>query len=304
MIRRGAIRDTYDVDTNLLRAFVEVARRRSFSAAARELGYTQSAVSQQVAALETDLGVALLHRRPVAPTEAGERLLEHAAPILLRLDAARADVRRLSGAPPTRLLVGASPLADTRRVTTACAQLQRSMPRVSLTLRVTGRDAVVSGVAEADLDLGFVDGVTAASDPLHLLDAGPLTTVATSEGPVVVAMPKAHPFAGRRRLALADLVDARWVDAPDTATPLTHLRAVVRADGFPAGLRYDGTDVHTLLALVAAGGGLALLPEPVVRRCPELTGVPLAEPRLVHRTELVHGTVTGPAGELAAAIRA
>ncbi|MET9068909.1 LysR family transcriptional regulator, partial [Streptosporangium sandarakinum] len=70
------------MDPHLLRTFVTVVRRRSFSAAAEELGYTQSAVSQQVAALEADLGLTLLRRRPVAPTRAGERLLEHAGPLL------------------------------------------------------------------------------------------------------------------------------------------------------------------------------------------------------------------------------
>ncbi len=80
------------METHLLRTFVAVARLASFSAAAAELGYTQAAVSQQVAALENDLKTQLLSRRPVGPTEAGARLLEHAGPILLRLDAARADV--------------------------------------------------------------------------------------------------------------------------------------------------------------------------------------------------------------------
>ncbi len=123
---------------------------------------------------------------------------------------------------------------------------------------------------------GLVDGVTAASDPLHLLDAGPLTTTAIAEGPVVITMPNAHPQAGRDRLGLEDLVDARWIDAPDTATPLTQLRTIARADGFHASLRYDRTDVHALLALVSAGGGLALLPQPVVQGRPDLAGVPLA----------------------------
>ena len=68
------------MDVRLVKTFVVVARCASFSEAARELGYTQSAVSQQVAALERDLGVALLHRRPVALTSAGTRLLEHARP--------------------------------------------------------------------------------------------------------------------------------------------------------------------------------------------------------------------------------
>ncbi|NUS03412.1 MAG: LysR family transcriptional regulator, partial [Nonomuraea sp.] len=82
------------MDPNLLRTFVTVARHGSFSAAATELGYTQSAISQQIAALEADLGLPLLSRRPVEPTAAGLRLLEHAGPLLLRLRAARADVLR------------------------------------------------------------------------------------------------------------------------------------------------------------------------------------------------------------------
>src|SRR5918997_4515955 len=99
------------MDPRNLRTFATVVRRASFSAAARELGYTQSAVSQHVAALESDLGAQLLVRRPVAPTEAGSRLLEHAEPILLRLEAARADVVRVAADPPGRLVLGATPLS-------------------------------------------------------------------------------------------------------------------------------------------------------------------------------------------------
>ena len=88
-----------------------VARLGSFSAAAVELGYTQAAVSQQIAALENDLKTQLLNRRPVTPTEAGTRLLEHAEPILLRLDAARTDVTRMTKTPSATLLIGVTPLA-------------------------------------------------------------------------------------------------------------------------------------------------------------------------------------------------
>lgn len=87
------------MDPHLLRTFTAVVRLASFSAAARELGYTQSAVSQHIAALESDLGVELLGRRPVAPTEAGTRLLEHAGPLLLRMAAARAEVVRAAHSP-------------------------------------------------------------------------------------------------------------------------------------------------------------------------------------------------------------
>jgi DNA-binding transcriptional LysR family regulator len=279
---------------------VTVARCASFSVAAHELGYTQSAVSQQIAALEADLDVPLLRRRPVTPTDAGHRLLEHAAPILLRLDAARTDIRRVSGAPPAHLRAGASPLADTGRLIEALVEVQRSMPHVSAALSVFGSDEVVTRVARGELDVGLVDGVTARSDPLRLVDLGTLTTVVVSEGPLVVALPAGHPFATRATLRLDDLADAWWIDAPDAATPLAQLRAVTRTDGFRSGIRYDGAERSVLLAMVAAGAGLVLLPESVARDRSDVAAVSLAAPAPVHRTELVHGSLTSPAATLAA----
>lgn len=96
-------------DPQQLRTFVAVVDHRSFSVAAQTLGFTQSAVSQHIASLETDLEAPLLTRRPVAPTEAGERLLDHARPLLLRLDAARADIEVLTGLPSDSPGHGASP---------------------------------------------------------------------------------------------------------------------------------------------------------------------------------------------------
>ena len=78
------------------------------------------------------------------------------------------------------------------------------------------------------------------------------------------------------------LVDARWIDAPVICAPLDELAALARADGFRAALTYDGADVAGLLALVAAGHGLALLPE---RALDEVAGLAVIEPALVHRTE-------------------
>ena len=155
------------VDPRFLRTFVAVARLASFSAAARELGYTQSAVSQHIAALEADLGAALLHRRPVAPTEAGARLLEHAGAILLRLDSARAEVRRAATEPPGRLSVGAMPLSAGRAARIVAAT-RRTLPAATSTVRVADRETVAMAVATGELDAGVVDGIAAAGDPLRL----------------------------------------------------------------------------------------------------------------------------------------
>ncbi|MEU7532081.1 LysR family transcriptional regulator [Saccharothrix sp. NPDC042600] len=252
------------VDPHLLRTFTTVVRRGSFSAAAAELGYTQSAVSQHIAALEHDLGVSLLGRRPVAPTSAGDRLLDHATPLLLRLDAARADVRRAAAPPPERVVVAASPLA----APAAVAEVRGA-------LHVVTRAEVVAGVATGEFDVGFVDGVVAPSDPLRL-PVGVKASVVT-EHPLVVALPPGHPLARRKGLRLDDLVDARWIDAPDAAVPLEDLREAVGTAGFHAATAYRGTDTATLRALVAAGHGLAVLPG--------TDGAPLLTPNLVHRVE-------------------
>ncbi|OUC76343.1 LysR family transcriptional regulator, partial [Streptosporangium minutum] len=214
------------MDPHLLRTFVTVAHRRSFSAAAEELGYTQSAVSQQIATLEADLGLALLHRRPVTPTRAGERLLEHAGPLLLRHRAARADVLRAAAGPIERLTVVASPLACTPAV--ARSLLLR---RLTVTLRTAGRESVAEQVASGAADLGFVDGIAAPSDPLRLPDVGSPAGVGVAEEELVVILPGGHPLSGRRGLALADLADALWLQAP-AAVSVERLREVAGVGGF------------------------------------------------------------------------
>ncbi|MFI9804405.1 LysR family transcriptional regulator [Streptomyces sp. NPDC052301] len=276
------------MDPHLLRTYVTVARLASFSEAARELGYTQSAVSQHIAALEQDLGAPLLTRRPVAPTAAGERLLEHAGPLLLRLDAARADVVRLAAAPRQGLTLATTPTALGPAVLGA-------LPPAGVTLRVLTREEVPAAVAAGTADLGLVDGLAAPSDPLRLPDVAPLTTHGVAEEPVSVLLPTGHPLAGRPGLRLDDLRDARWLDAPDAALPLAQLRAATGGGAFRAALRYDGTDVRTLTALAAAGHGLTLLPGSAARDVPGAVAVPLTAPRVIHRTELLHGGSPGGA---------
>ncbi|MER5217608.1 LysR family transcriptional regulator [Streptomyces sp. NPDC002838] len=280
------------MDPHLLRTYVTVARLASFSEAARELGYTQSAVSQHIAALEQDLGAPLLTRRPVAPTVAGERLLEHAGPLLLRLDAARADVVRMAAVPEHGLTLAAAPTALAPRALTA-------LPAAGATVRVLARDEVAAAVATGTADLGLVDGLAAPSDPLRLPDVAPLTTHGVAEEPVCVLLPATHPLARRAGLRLGDLADARWLDAPDAGLPLEGLRAAHGGHGFRPALRYEGTDVRALTALAAAGHGLTLLPRSAATGVPGAVAVPVTEPRVVHRVELVYGgTPRGAAAAL------
>ncbi|WP_131740447.1 LysR family transcriptional regulator [Actinomadura roseirufa] len=282
------------MDPHLLRTFVTIVRAGSFSAAARELGYTQAAVSQQIATLEGDLKVVLLHRRPVAVTEAGTRLLEHAEPILLRLRAARAEIERLSAAPRARLRLGVTPLAAVH-LAAPLARARRAHPRLDASVRVLPRGAVDEAVATGELDAGLVDGMAAPSDPLNLATTPPVTAVAIAERPLAVPLPAGHPLASRRGVRLDDLANALWLDAPDVGVPLVALRKAAGVpDGFPASLSCEGGDLGLVADLAAAGLGLVLLPAGLVTR-PGLVEVPLRAPRLVHRVELLHARAAGPA---------
>jgi DNA-binding transcriptional LysR family regulator len=304
MISCPPISDAYRVETQLLRTFVAVARLASFSAAAAELGYTQAAVSQQIAALESDLKTQLLNRRPVTPTEAGARLLEHAEPILLRLDAARVDVARLIRAPAATLAVGATPLAGAAPVlASALAGLGSRMPRLRITVQTGTRTEVAMAVARGDLDLGLTDGLTAPGDPLP--EEVPLTAVGISQARVAVVLPAGHPLAARRALGLTDLADARWIAADSLAPPLAEIRRHADTDGFRPALRYTGSDVLTLIRLASAGHGLTLLPETVLPSA-GVTAVSVTTPKVTHRVELIHGTLRSfsPAAELAALVSA
>jgi DNA-binding transcriptional LysR family regulator len=288
------------MDTRLLQTFVTVARLGSFSAAAAELRYTQAAVSQQIAALENDLKVTLLNRRPVTPTEAGARLLEHTEPILLSLDAARADVTRMTSAPPACLMAGLTPLAGgSPAVAPALATLRQQMPRLDVTVRIASRPEVATGVARGEFDIGLIDGLAAPGDPLPVL--APLSTVGVGEGEVAVVLPADHPLARRAGVCLADLADARWIEAPGVAPPLSSIRRVAGTDGFRAAFRYDGTDTLSLIRLAAAGHGIALLPATVALVAGSAVSVVrVTAPRVVHRVEFAHGSLR--AGSPAAAL--
>ncbi|WP_316746017.1 LysR family transcriptional regulator [Streptomyces sp. MK7] len=278
------------MDPHLLRTFVAVLDHRSFSRAAAALGYTQSAVSQHITALEADLGTRLVERRPVAPTPAGERLMEHAPALLLRLDAARADLARLRQTRPERLALACSPAALTPAVAQALTRLRAAAPSLFLEVRVLGREPVIEDVLTGRAGLGLVDGVAAPSDPLPLPDVGPATVLVAAEQPLAVLFPHGHPLAERRAVRLTDLTQAQWIDAADTAVPLDRLRALCRTDGFRPRISHRGTDLYGLAALAAAGLGLTALPLSLAATLPGLTAVPVEEPRLVHRTELVHVT--------------
>jgi DNA-binding transcriptional LysR family regulator len=284
------------MDLRQLRTFEAVARTGSFTAAATELAYTQSAVSQHVAALEAALGQPLLTRRPVALTPAGARLATHARHILLSLDVARTEIAVPDPSPAT-LTVAVTPTAFTDRVATLLLRTRAQAPATGVHVRTLPEDECVRQVADGRADAAMVDGITTTNQPFGVTEPGVLARHLVDEQPLLVLLPTDHPLAGCADLDLAGLGDARWIDAP-------HLRcdpgAIPANPPAPttARQRYDGYDVTGLLRLVAHRLGLALLPRGLLVHHPGVTAVAVRRPAVLHRVELLH--LPGRAGAVRA----
>src|ERR1700748_547320 len=150
------------IDLRHLAALEAVVRTRSFGAAARELGYTQSAVSQQIAQLEKVVGHKLFDRpggpRRVEPTEAGLLLLRHADAIVAQLDAARADIAALAEGAAGTLRVGIYQSVGARLLPALLRRFRAQWPRVGVRVREeSSADDLLRLLEHGELDLTFAD---------------------------------------------------------------------------------------------------------------------------------------------------
>jgi len=156
-------------------------------------------------------------------------------------------------------------------------------------LITTSAVAAVGRVASGECDLALVDGIVAPSSPLVVADAGLLRSFVVGEEELVVVVPDDHPLRGDS-IDLVALVDAQWVVAPDLVSglpELLHLPPSPMAASGAAAFVFEGTDLMTLLELVAAGHGLALLPRRVCTVVDGVRTLRVRDPSLVNRTELL-----------------
>ncbi|GAA2802315.1 LysR family transcriptional regulator [Streptomyces showdoensis] len=234
--------------------FLAVAEHGSFTAAARALGYTQSAVSRQIQALEDETGAALFERLPrgVRLSEAGRVLLPHAEAVRDRLAVARTELAALRTLDGGLLRLGAFSSAGAALVPRAQAVFRVRHPGVVVT-RVEGPSVKhLALVAAGEEDLAVVSPAAGGAAPEgvtlhHLLDE-----------PMLVALAAGHPCAGRRAVRLAELVDEEWIVGNERLEDTLFRPAVA------AGLRpRTGLIAHDWIAklgAVAAGLGITLVP--------------------------------------------
>jgi DNA-binding transcriptional LysR family regulator len=239
-----------------LEVFREVALRGSLTAAGEALGYTQSAVSRQVSALEQATGARLFDRLPrgVRLTEEGRCLLVHAEAVLDRMRAAQHALEALRSLEAGRLRVGAFDSADAALVPRALAAFRAAHPKVAVSL-VEG----VTSVQLGRLQNGEIDVAVVSAYPRQTLDGGQLDLHYLLDDPLMVAMPAAHRLArGKALLRLAQLAEEPWIEGfPESSETL--VEACLRA-GFRPRIDYQVREWTAKQGFVAAGLGLALVP--------------------------------------------
>ena len=264
------------LDPRRLRVLREVAARGSFSAAAEALAFTQSAVSQQVAALERETGTRLVERgvRPVRLTDAGGALLAHAEAVLARLDEAEQELAEIAGLRRGRLRLASFPTAIAALVPRAVALFGRRHPEVDLTVVDDHRQGLLPRLARWELDLALIYDHEALAEPhvelerTHLLDDR-----------FDLVVPEGHPLAHRASVALGELAGETWLGGtPDGAYARIVLHSC-RAAGFEPRVAFGSDDYNAVQAFVTVGLGVAMLPRLALAFArPGLARVALEEP--------------------------
>ncbi len=238
-----------------LRVLREVAERGSFSAAADALSYTQSAVSQQIAALETETGMTLLERGPrgVRLTGAGRTLVEHAEGILARLQAAEEELAALAGLRGGQLRMASFPTAGATLMPVAIAAFRASYPEVELTLAEGEPEEIAPRLRTGEFDLALLFEFDDVEEDLKRVEL--------LEDPLYLALPRGHRLAGKRALRLQELRGEAWVQTSQSSPCARHVVRSCHAAGFEPNVSFESDDYQTVQGLVAAGVGVALIPE-------------------------------------------
>ena len=258
--------DFRDVSLTSLRVFRAVAEQGTFTAAAIALGYTQSAVSRQVATIERLAGGELLERRRdgVRVTAAGRIVLHHATTVLDEIDA---TARELSGLPARAgtVRVGWFPSAGAALVPRALAALRRTDPAITVVTREGGTPALVRALRAGSLDLALI----ASAPPFRPPDGeSPALVLRTlTERGLRVAVPATHPLARGDFIDVADLRGRRWIAGP--ASGEEGLMGVWPGLDEKPDIAHTARDWLAKLYLVAAGCGLTTVSAALVPAAPD-----------------------------------
>ena len=246
-------------DVRRLAVLQEVVRCGSLSAAAVSLSYTTSAVSQQITALERDVGSTLLVRSPsgVRPTAAGTRLLEHAGTILGAIAAAERDLQRLSTAQPGVLRIASFASAAATILPRAIARFRVLCPTVDIELVSADPEEGVGLLTNGGVDAAVITEVPGDAPEFPSVHAFPVY-----DDEFFVVLPAGHRLASTTEVTFAALAGEQWIVSTETGVcpDVRVFQRACRNAGFIPSVTFRTEDYTTVQGLVAANLGVSLVP--------------------------------------------
>lgn len=262
------------LDPRRVLIFRTVARAGSVSAAARELGWTQPAVSQHLRSLEDEVGTPLFVRYAsgVVMNEAGERLLGYADSIAADLQSAENDLDELvSGAGTVRLAAFPSAMADL--VPAVIGVLADNAPSIRVKVTELEPPEALAAITSSDIDVALVFEYQDSKDDVTL------ASVELGTDPSFAVLPLEHPLAQSETVPLAALQEEQWVAGCPRCR--SHLESVARDAGFVPSVQYETDDFQAAQALVARTGAVTLLPALglKVHKRPDVVALPVEDDR-------------------------
>jgi DNA-binding transcriptional LysR family regulator len=247
------------LDVKRLRILREVSQRGSFSAAADSLYLSQSAVSQQIATLEREVGMTLLDRTREGPklTDAGAVLVAHADAAIARLDEAERELAAIAGLEGGELRLASFPSASATLLTEAVARFHARYPKVRLRVIDAEPEDSLPRLRAGELDLALsFDYRSVPEDEERDLDR----ELVLRES-MYLALPKDHPLAKRKVVPLAALEDEEWLVGSKPSTCGAAVVTICREAGFEPRIGFETDDYHVMQGFIAAGLGATLLPD-------------------------------------------
>jgi DNA-binding transcriptional LysR family regulator len=244
------------LDLRHLVALKAIADEGSFGKAAERLGYTQSAVSQQIAALERIVGLRLIERpggpRPISLTEAGRILLRHAAAIEARLQAAKADMSALEAGDAGRLRVGTFQSVGAKIIPRLLRSFSASHPKVEVVLRESQDESeLLEMIERGDLDLTFWTLPVAA---------GPYDVVELLHDPYVLVVPAGSPLAALKRPPTLKEIVLQPLIGFNHCSAMAHVESQLASTGRTPDIVFRSDNNGTVQGLVSAGVGVSVSP--------------------------------------------
>jgi DNA-binding transcriptional LysR family regulator len=247
------------LDVKRLRILREVSQRGSFSAAADSLYLSQSAVSQQIATLEREVGMRLLDRTREGPklTDAGRVLVSHADAALARLEEAERELAAIAGLEGGELRLASFPSASATVLTEAVSVFHRRHPAVRLSVVDAEPEESLPQLRGGEIDLALTFDYVSVPVPE---ERDVERTLVLTES-MHVALPKTHPLADRAVVPLAALADHEWLCGSRPSSCGAAVVTACRNAGFEPTIGFESDDYHVMQGFIVAGLGVTLLPD-------------------------------------------